>query len=238
VDEAPVWIGVNGVRSIMLTCSPSETDAVAIGFMIGAGHIGSADDVRALRTVAGPGGACGVEITVSAERAEAIVARLQHVTGHGCGVRHVLDCADGRREAQHAAALHRSADGAAPPPAVQLADALRSLFGIADTAAPDGGVHAAAIYHGSALHHAAVDVARHCAVDRVIGIAALAREPRWHGGLVMTARVSGAIALKALHAGIPWIASRSIATPLAREIAAAARIPILERAGRARAAGT
>jgi FdhD protein len=223
VDEGPVWIAINGVRSILLTCSPAETDALAVGHLIGEGWIRSAAEVRSLRTVSGPAGACGVEVEIDDDAAAAAAALRRHLTAHGCGVRHVLDCVGPQRPLPPRPAT-------TPP----LTEAFRALFAIAETASPDGGVHAAALYDAHGLHHAAVDVARHCAVDRVIGLAALAGDELARYGLVSTARVSGAIAAKAARAGVAWLASRSVATPLAREIAAAGGLTIHERAARPR----
>jgi FdhD protein len=227
MDEAPIWISINGARSALLVCSPSETDALAVGHLIGNGWISSRADVQALRTVTGPGGACGVELDIDPALATAAADLRRHVLEHGCGPRHVLDCAAGRT------ALHTQRRVPQPSTAaVDLSDAFRTLFAAADAASPQGGVHAAALCDGSLLHHAAVDVARHCAVDRVIGLAALAGDDVSRWGLVLTSRISGVIALKAVHAGVGWVASRSIATPLAREIAHAAALPMHEHATR------
>ena len=49
-------------------------------------------------------------------------------------------------------------------------------------------------------------------------------------GLVTTARISGRIAAQAARAGLAWIASRSVPTTLALEIAGVAGIPVVARA--------
>lgn len=232
MEEAPVWIAVNGQRCIMLTCTPSETDALAVGHLLATGWIRSAAELLAVRTVTGPGGACGVDVEMPAAAAQAGHALRTHMTGHGCGPRHFTDCEDGRAMLQRRTALvGPTAVSAAPEPAA-LADAFRALFAIADEASPDGGVHAAALLDEAGLHHAAVDVARHCAVDRVIGIAAMAGDDPGRFGLVLTSRVSGVIASKAVLAGVGWVASRSLATTLAHDLAATVGMPLLERAAR------
>ena len=48
--------------------------------------------------------------------------------------------------------------------------------------------------------------------------------------LVTTARISGGMAAKAARAGLPWIASRSVPTTLALEIASLAGITVFARA--------
>jgi formate dehydrogenase accessory protein FdhD len=226
MDEAPVWISINGTRCVVLTCSPSETDALAVGHVLGNGWIRSGAEVQSLRTVAGPGGSCGVELLLDEDTADAALAQQRHLTVHGCGLRHMLDCDAGRRS------ITRQQPPHTPPHRDRLAAALRDLFAVADAASPAGGVHAAALLDEGGLHHAAVDVARHCAADRVIGLAALAGDDLTARGMITTSRISGAIALKAVLAGVPWLASRSVATPLAREIAAAGGMPLVERAAR------
>jgi FdhD protein len=221
VEEAPVWIAVNGTRRIVLNCTPRLTTPLAAGHLLAEGWIRSAADLLDIVEVAGPGGACGVAVRTDAALVNAAERLRQHQTTHGCGLRHFLDCAP----------------LAARPPAVQpppeLGAAFRTLFAAADDASPVGGVHAAALCTGAGeLQHVAIDVARHCAVDRALGTALLAGDDPARFGLVLTSRVSAAIALKAARSGAAWIASRSLGTPLARELAAAAGLPLLEQAAR------
>jgi FdhD protein len=209
--EAPCWIAVNGTRRIVLSCSPHEIGALAVGHLLAEAWIERAGDLHAWREVAG-----GVEVSMDAARIDAANALREHQVAKGCGLRHFLDC--------DVASLPRVSMKQPPRDPAAL---LRSLF----QHASEGGVHAAAWSDGETLVHVTTDVARHCAVDRVIGLAALAGAH--HGGLVVSARVSGAMAVKAARAGIGWIASRSIATTLAQELCAAAGITLYERAARA-----
>jgi FdhD protein len=215
--ETNVWIAINGVRRITLACSPHELEALVVGHLFAEGWIEAMDDVHAITVAAGPGAAAGVEVTIAAERAGAALLQREHRTTHGCGLRHVIDCEAAR---------------AAPRTVPDLAAAVlfRDLFAAADRASPTGGVHAAALSDGGGLLHVATDVARHSAVDRAIGKAVQSGADLSRLGLVLTARVSGAIAMKCAHAGVAWTASRSIATSLAREIADATGVVILERA--------
>lgn len=220
--EAPFWIEVNGQRRAVLTCLPAAPAALALGYLIGEGWIDVPTDVHSLNIVAGPGGCSGVEILADDELIRRAEALHVHQIEHGCGLRHFLDCAPMpvRRTEPKAATV------------AGLADAFRSLFAATSAASPAGGVHAAALTDGSTLQYCAIDVARHCAVDRAIGLACLAGDVPGRYGLVLTSRVSGAIALKAVRAGVSWVASRSLATALAAEIGAAGNLPIHENAAR------
>jgi FdhD protein len=91
-------------------------------------------------------------------------------------------------------------------------------------------MHAAALSDGRELLFAIEEVGRHNAVDKVIGQAILAGMPTAGLGLILTARISGEIALKAARAGLGWVASRSVPTTLALELASRAGLPLLARA--------
>lgn len=221
-DEQPVWIALNGVRRIVLSCSPADTAALALGHLLAEGWIRSAADVFTLTaSEEGDDGGWGVSAQISPDQLENAELVRRHQTLHGCGLRHVLDC--------DAWSLPPVQSPALPIDAVPL---LRALFAVADERAPDGGVHAAALSDGSTLSAESIDVARHCAVDRAIGLGLADRDDLSDLGLVCTARISGAMALKAVRAGLGWIASRSIATSLAHEIADAYGLLLLERAGK------
>lgn len=221
MDEAPVRIVINGTHHIMLSCAPHARDALAAGYLLGEGWIDAMDDVLALTLADGPGGARGVEVRLDGDRVTAALALRRHRTEHGCGLRHVLDCEE--------PVLLPVVQPATP---ADLPLLFRALFAAADEASPEGGVHAAAISDGRDLLHIAVDVARHCAVDRALGLALLDGTALSSHGMVLTSRVSGAIALKCATAGVGWVASRSVATPLAREIAVASGVQLFERAAR------
>ena len=221
--EQPVWIALNGVRRIVLSCSPHDAAALVLGHLLAEGWIRSMADVESLALSAADdeGGGPGVSAEIDPAQLDAAELVRRHQTLHGCGVRHHLDC-----------------DPYAVPPVdspalpIDPVPLLRSLFAAADERAPQGGVHAAGLSNGSGLVAVSTDVARHSAMDRAIGLGL-----RDHGdlstfGMVCTARISGAMALKAVRARLGWIASRSIATSLAHEIAESHGLLLMERAAR------
>jgi FdhD protein len=73
-------------------------------------------------------------------------------------------------------------------------------------------------------------VGRHNGADKAIGGALLAGSALRGLGLMTSARISGEIAEKAARAGLAWVASRSVPTTMAVEIASAAGIPLIARA--------
>jgi FdhD protein len=231
VRETSVWIAINGTRRVALSCSPHERDALALGHLVAEGWVRDTDEVLALELADGPSGATGVEARVPPAALDAALRAREHRLHHGCGLRHILDCDDAPSSPDTADADSHPA-AAVVLPAANFAMLFRALFAVADAASPEGGIHAAALSDGVSLRYTATDVARHCAVDRVLGHALRARAEPPRLGLLLTSRVSGAIAWKCVNARVAWIASRSVATSLARELAAARGIALIERAAR------
>jgi FdhD protein len=221
--EASVWIAVNGARQRVLACSPHALDALAAGHLAGDGCITSWRDISRIEQVPGPDGARGVNVVIADALAGAAEALRRHRIEFGCGLRHELDCAPASLRARR-----RALD----VPAVDLSAAFRAVFAAADRASPSGGLHACALVRGADIIVVDTDVARHCAVDRVLGLALQRGAELGELGLLLSARVSAAMALKAALAGVGWIASRSVATSLAVEIVTAAQLPLLQRAVR------
>jgi FdhD protein len=221
-EEQPVWIALNGIRRIVLSCSPADLAALALGHLLAEGWIRSAADVHTLTTSGhGEESGSGVFAQIDPAQLENVELVRRHQVLHGCGLRHVLDCDP-----------FGIAPVQCPTMRIDAVSLLRSLFATGDEHAPGGGVHSAALSDGVELFAVSTDVARHCAVDRAIGLALRERDDLSGFGLVCTARISGAMALKAVRAQLGWIASRSIATSLARELADAYGLLLLERAGK------
>jgi FdhD protein len=219
-EEAAVWIALNEVHCATLSCSPHEREALAAGHLLSEGWIDTRGTITAIERATGPGGSIGVRVSATEARIEEMQRLLRHQLAHGCGARHFLDCDPD--------ALPGSLGAGADIDAVHL---LRALFAAVDEAVQGGGVHGVALSDGSDLVVTAYDVARHCAVDRALGAGGLAGVNLTASGLVSTARISAAMALKAARCRVGWIASRSIATTLASEIAARFGIVLIERAG-------
>jgi FdhD protein len=227
--EASIWISINGVRQRVLGCSPHRLDALAIGHLAGGGCIRGMQDVIRVEQVDGPAVACGVNVVIDDARARTAESLRRHRVEFGCGLRHELDCApDELRAGDRGDAFGADSLGVDR----DLSNAFREVFAAADRASPAGGLHGCALVRGADIEFLDTDVARHCAVDRVLGLALESGVQLRELGLLLSARVSAAIALKSAIAGVGWIASRSVATSLASEIASAARMPLVQRAVR------
>ena len=116
------------------------------------------------------------------------------------------------------------------PDVDEFAELYRALFARVDEKHEDGGMHAAALVSDSTLMYQADDVGRHNAADKVIGKAVMDGANIAQLGMILSSRISGEIARKAVSSGVKWLASRSIPTTLALQTARDAGMPIIGRA--------
>ena len=116
------------------------------------------------------------------------------------------------------------------PDVDEFAEIFRGLFTRLDDRHENGGMHAAALALEGMLVYQADDVGRHNAVDKVLGMALIDGADISAHGMLITSRISGEIARKAVNGNVAWLASRSIPTTLAVRIAREGAMPIIGRA--------
>jgi len=220
--EAPIWIEINGRRRTCWSATPVDLETLVRGYLLTSGYIETLEQLQALDVLTQPAGCLGARVAVPEVNVTRVAQEQRHMREEGCGALHFVLCEP------HALRRPRRLP---PPPTEVLKDAFRTLFKATDAAYPDGGMHAAAVWTGNDLLPPAFDVGRHNTVDRALG-AALGHVPLDRAGLLLSSRVSGAIALKAAKAGIAFLATRSIPTSLAAQVADCASLPIVTRGGR------
>ncbi|MGH7501084.1 MAG: formate dehydrogenase accessory sulfurtransferase FdhD [Longimicrobiales bacterium] len=221
VDEAPWMLQANDRLVATGTFTPHAATSLGVGRLLAEGYIRERDDLLAVDAVLLDPGITLIRATVAPAPALLAESERRHRADRGCGLLHFVTC---DRDA-----LRRSRSLPLPPDD-RFPGLFRSLYRESDARHPAGGMHAAALSDGQCLFNQCEDVGRHNAVDRAIGSALLAGMDLRCFGLILSARVSGQIALAAARSGISWIASRSVPTTLAVAIADAARLTILGRA--------
>lgn len=221
VPEQAVRLRVNGLGVATWTCTPVALEALVAGRLVYGGFVVDLDHILALRTIPAEGRVLGVDAEVPAARMAAAIAEADHRAEHGCGPRYLIEC---RPE------IIRRAPAGPPPPTDAFPGLFRELYERSGSYRTTGGLHSAALSDGRSVSRLHEEVGRHNAVDKAIGEAVLDGGDRSALGLITTARVSGDIAAKVARAGLAWIASRSVPTTLAVEIAALAGIGIVARA--------
>ena len=214
VEETAVWLEVNGRPAVTWMCTPELLEELAVGWLHGEGYIDGVEQVQ-LRPCATD---LGFWAQVPDERLAAVQAEGRRpVLASGCGV--------------EGCPLRGM-----PPAAERLRALFKALFARGERYKDTGGIHAAALAEPdeadpdrSLVAHAE-DIGRHNAVDKSIGGALLAGRRVAGLGLLVTGRISAELAFKAARAGLAWVATPSVPSTLAVEIARRSGMVLVGRA--------
>jgi FdhD protein len=219
VEEVPVWLEINGRPAVTWMCTPDLLEELAVGWLHGEGYVEQAADVH-LRPCASD---LGFWAEIDPARVDAVREEQRRpVLASGCGAvsTFLADAATVPAEPRR---------GPSPDPAT-LRERFKDLFARGERYRETGGIHAAALTAGPTLLAHAEDIGRHNAVDKVIGAALLAGEPVRRHGMLVTGRISAELAHKGARSGLAWIATPSVPSTLAVEIARRAGMVLIGRA--------
>jgi FdhD protein len=223
VEEVPVWLQVNGRPVVTWMCTPDLLEELAIGWLHGEGYIDTLEQVH-LRP-------CATDLGFWAEVPEQRVAAVQAegrkpVLASGCGAVSTFLADPATVEAQPIRGT--------PPALDELRAFFKALFARGERYKDTGGIHAAALVDREAttdpLIAHAEDIGRHNAVDKVLGAALLGGRPVQGMGLLVTGRISAELAFKAARAGLAFVATPSVPSTLAVEIARRSGMVLIGRA--------
>jgi len=219
VEEVPVWLEVNGRPAVTWMCTPELLEELAVGWLYGEGYIDRVSEVH-LRPCASD---LGFWAEVAPERVAAVHAEGRRpVLASGCG-------AVSTWLAEPGTVAPRPSRGRAPETPI-LRARFKELFHRGARYRDTGGIHAAALTDGDELLAHAEDIGRHNAVDKVLGAMLLAGRAADGLGLLVTGRISAELAFKAVRAGIVWVATPSVPSTLAVEIARRSGMTLVGRA--------
>lgn len=223
VEEVPVWLQVNGRPAVTWMCTPDLLEELAIGWLHGEGYIDAIEQVH-LRPCATD---LGFWAQVPEERVAAVQAEgRKPVLASGCGAVSIFLADPATMEAQPARGT--------PPAMEELRGLFKTLFSKGERYKDTGGIHAAALIDQAAapspLISHAEDIGRHNAVDKVLGAALLAGRQVRGLGLLVTGRISAELAFKAARAGLAYVATPSVPSTLAVEIARRSGMILIGRA--------
>ncbi|MEV3988060.1 formate dehydrogenase accessory sulfurtransferase FdhD [Streptomyces sp. NPDC049837] len=231
VAEEPLEIRLNGKPLAITMRTPGDDFALAAGFLVSEGVLGSAQDVRNIVYCAGAKddgtntyNVVDVQLAPGVAVPDITLERNVYTTS-SCGL-----CGKASLDAVRTTARFPLAD--TPPVRVDpellaaLPDRLREAQKVFDRT---GGLHAAALFsEGGELLDVREDVGRHNAVDKLVGRAL--REdllPLDRAILLVSGRASFELAQKAVMAGIPVLAAVSAPSSLAVDLAAGAGLTLV-----------
>lgn len=211
VVEAPITIDVEGVENYTLLCTPTDTKALALGFLLTEGIIDDMSQVVHLEHCVGSPGVIRVRLSGTVPSIGDPGRNLLIVSSCGaCGsedldtrIRSLPAVGDSLRLNCGVLAAAREA----------LAET-QTLFEYC------GGTHAAGVCEESGrILAGAEDAGRHNALDKAIGKCLLAGIPTAGRAAALSGRVSLEMVSKCARAGIELISAISAPTTLAVEVA-------------------
>ncbi|MGW1891326.1 formate dehydrogenase accessory sulfurtransferase FdhD [Streptomyces sp. NPDC002004] len=229
VAEEPLEIRLNGKPLAITMRTPGDDFALAAGFLVSEGVLGSADELRNIVYCAGATedgsntyNVVDVQLAPGVAAPDITLERNVYTTS-SCGL-----CGKASLDAVRTTArwaVDDTAGGVAPPLLLEpellasLPDRLRAAQRVFDRT---GGLHAAALFSPEGeLLDIREDVGRHNAVDKLVGRALQdGRLPLSRCVLLVSGRASFELAQKAVMAGIPVLAAVSAPSSLAVDLAA------------------
>lgn len=201
-SEIGFTLNVNDKQVVTLLCTPSELDAMAIGFLLSEGILRDRESMLEVK-VDEKTFTVSVRLANIADDIDAPFNKKTITSGCGRGITFT-----------HASNLkdlppNRSLVRVAPDEIQALMNEFRS---ISELFMKTGGVHSAALADRHGIHLFAEDIGRHNAVDKLIGKAFLANIPVEEKILLSSGRISGEIMTKVIRNRIPILISRTAPT--------------------------
>jgi FdhD protein len=222
VEEALVWLEINNLPAVTWMCTPDRLDDLVVGWLFGEGFIDASNEITRMRPCAKE---LGFWVDLPAARVETVQASpRRRILASGCGsvTAFLGSLSDIPRRAPQEVLRELDVPGLRP--------LFKELFQRGERYKETGGVHAAALTDGLTLLYHAEDIGRHNAVDKVMGAALQdGRSPRGLF-LLVTGRISGELAYKAARARVAAVATPSVPSTIAVEIAHTAGMLLVGRA--------
>ncbi len=211
IVEHPLSLTVNGEILTVLMCTPTELEALALGFLYNEGLIAALDDVAEIHLC---------------EDARNIDIWLRHEITRPHHWRRTSGCVGGVTADRETEGAPLDADFRLTP------DDVAALFRILSAAqvlyVQAGGVHTSVLSDGKQALLSAEDVGRHNSLDKLAGL--LLKDPSRRAAarvLLTTGRISSEMLQKAYRMGIPVVISRTAPSSLAVERAVRDEITLI-----------
>jgi FdhD protein len=219
VEETPVWLELNGTPVVTWMCTPDQLDELVVGWLFGEGYIDGLEDIARMRPCAREP---GFWVDIAPERVAAVdSSSRRRILASGCG--------------SVTAFLGSLADvpkrkGTTPElDTPRLRALFKEMFARGGRYKETGGIAPPRSPMESSCCSRR-DIGRHNAVDKVLGAAVQSRRRPDDLVLLVTGRISGELAYKAARANLSVIATPSVPSTIAVEIARASGMVLIGRA--------
>jgi len=217
IIEHALTITLNDKQFVTMLCTPSDLEALGLGFLLSEGIIRSMEDVESL-PLSDDHGELKIYLKADVTLAEELFGKRAITSGCGRGsiFYNVLDALDLRVVSSDAKVSASSI--------IRIANEVQAMSALFKST---GGAHAAALCDKDKVLIFKEDIGRHNAVDKVFG-ECLVRGLETCGNILFTSgRISSEILLKAVKREIVIVASRSAPTSLAVQFANKAGVTLV-----------
>ncbi len=205
IVEAPVSLTINGEPWVTSMCTPTDLEAMAVGFLYNEGVIDRLDEIADVR-LCEHGDNVDVWLTRPAERPRSW--------------RRTSGCTGGVTAVDHLSIPNVSFDPGQPlldPEAVGVL--VEQLFDSQSLYRETGGVHTSMLSDGQEIVVAAEDIGRHNTLDKIAGHCLLRQLWPATRILITTGRISSEMLQKAARLQAPILVSRTSPSSLSIEMA-------------------
>lgn len=217
IVEAPVSLTVNGETWLTFSCTPTQLEALAVGFLFNEGILQSMDEVTVVR-------AC--------DNAKNVDVWLSHAVEKPSAWRRTSGCTGGLTRTQSAFSAPALPAGQPVSPAVLL-NGMEQLFQAQELYRETRGVHCSALSDGERICLQAEDIGRHNTLDKLAGLLLLENAPPMAQRMVLTTgRISSEMLQKSARMGAAFVISRTSPTSLSVQAAEALGITLVGYARR------
>lgn len=209
IVEQAVTIMIDKVGSFTIMCTPSDLEALAVGFVFSEGMIDGIDDVIAISRKPHLPNAVGITV----EDPTQIAIKRNMIVASSCGM-----C--GARNIEKLLADVPVCENSLQVDRGLLREVTEQLLSHQELFQLTGGSHGAAVFDAAGKTiSCAEDIGRHTALDKAIGKCLIERKPTKGFGAALSGRVSFEMVVKAARAGIELIVGVSAPSSLAIEAA-------------------
>lgn len=203
IVESPVSLTVNGEIWLTFMCTPTDLEALAVGFLFNEGVIESRLEVADVHVC---------------EHGENVDVWLSHAVEKPKEWRRTSGCTGGVTAAEFESPLPIALNGFSISPQ-EINQLINQLFESQDLYRQVGGVHTSALSDGQAVRVIAEDIGRHNSVDKLAGICLLNQIEMPRKILLTTGRVSSEMLQKTARLGAAIVISRTSPSSLSIELA-------------------
>jgi FdhD protein len=207
IVEAPVSLTVNGEIWLTLLCTPTDLEALALGFLYNEGLIQSFDEIDSVH-VCSPGDNIDVWINHSVNKPE----KWHRTSGCTGGITFV----GSEISTTSASVLNLNETQITP---IQVNNFLNELLQAQSLYRIVGGVHTSAVSDGNSILASAEDIGRHNTLDKIAGHCLMEGINLSRRIIATTGRISSEMLQKSSRLGASVLISRTAASSLSIQMA-------------------